>query len=98
MRDLFKPGAKFRVLKEGTSLTGMVSTGPYAWKGWGRQLAVGEILTCRGYCPGFGSDPIQEVMFDDAAARAAHASCVTFSASSWGTPLAGYLELVEESR
>jgi hypothetical protein len=92
----YENGKRYRVVRDGASLSGMVAIGSGAWRGWSRKLAVGEILTCTGYRRGWGSDPITEVTFDDAQAKAARAGFVAFEPSRWGTPVAGYIEPVDQ--
>lgn len=53
----YAPGRKYRVRVTGAWLDGMITAGPSAWQGWRQDLQPGDILTCTGYGPGFGSDP-----------------------------------------
>jgi hypothetical protein len=45
---IYEKGKKYRVVKEGGRLWGMKSTAPYCQTGWGKNLSVGEIITCAG--------------------------------------------------
>lgn len=97
-RDIWTPGSQWRVVQEGARLSGMVNKG--AWhQGWGRVLAVGEVVTCEGFKMGWGSDAIAEVMFstpDSIEARAAFVN-INPQAGMWRAwPMDGYLERIEE--
>lgn len=50
----FKQGTRWRVVREGARLWGMVPIAPYAQQGWQRQLRVGDVLTCGGMGMTFG--------------------------------------------
>lgn len=94
MSTTYDPGKKFRVLKPGCRLTGWCPIRG-GHQGWGRPLAVGEIIECDGARNGFGSDPIREVHWKDPAAVAAGARSVTLHPSDWGVPPEGCLEEVQ---
>lgn len=57
----YPQGAKFRVIAEGAYLTGYAplqgTTCPGALVSWRQNLAVGDVIECRGYGPDWGSDP-----------------------------------------
>lgn len=66
----YAPGAKFRVLKH-CSMNGFKPSGhPGALDGWRQALEPGDIITCLGYGPGWGSDPGYGVEFTSDAAEA----------------------------
>jgi hypothetical protein len=69
----YAPGRRFRVAREGLRLSGMVPSGPSAWSGWAQELHPGDIVTCTGYGPGWGSDPGYGVEFATEQSRSAHA-------------------------
>lgn len=105
VKDGLTPGARFRVVKEGARLRGMVSAGPGASGFADRPLAVGDTIVCRGYGPGWGSDPGYGYHWvDDELAHATfHPSPPsdpsgrwTGSVFSYGQPQVGYLEPVAE--
>jgi hypothetical protein len=56
IRDLYPAGARFRVVHD-ANIDGMRPIGPNAHTGWRKRLIPGDVLTCDGYGPGFGSDP-----------------------------------------
>lgn len=95
----FPKGAKFRVVKDGARLSGMVPFAGGAYQGWGHVLAVGDVIESRGFGPGWGSDPGYGVHWTCEAVREARASFVEFKPSgsgNWFTywPAAGWLEQV----
>lgn len=47
-KALFKKGQKFRVIKAGAKISGMVPIAPWTQQGFRRELEVGDVLTCRG--------------------------------------------------
>lgn len=49
----FIKGQKWRVIKDGSSLSGMQPI-PGGQQGWGKRLAVGDVLTCAGVSMSFG--------------------------------------------
>lgn len=54
----YAPGRKFRVIAEGATMSGWAPTRHAgAFDMTRRDLAVGEIVECRGFGPGWGSDP-----------------------------------------
>jgi hypothetical protein len=52
----YRPGARFRVLKEGCWLSGMVAKQGYH-VGERLDLRVGDVIVCEGFGAGWGSDP-----------------------------------------
>jgi hypothetical protein len=90
--EVYMPGKKFRVIKEGARLTGWERKHGY-FKGWARDLEVGEVVESLGYGPGIGSDPGYGIHF-----KVPDMSFVEFSPSQGGVfnyhPLDGYLEPV----
>jgi hypothetical protein len=95
----YTEGKKFRVIKEGAKLSGLVpGNGPWH-NGWGRDLVVGEVITCRGFQWGWGSDPGQEVFFT-ADNMPPHASYVKVTPTVYGAmtswPQDGYLEEITD--
>lgn len=92
-------GTKWRVVKEGGRLSGLTPAGPSAWRGWGQQLQVGDIITCDGIKNGFGSDPVPEAHFHNDASVEAHSGSTVFrpQVGMWQAwPVDGYLELITE--
>lgn len=62
----YAPGARFRVIREGVILEGMVpERGGYA--GWQQHLQPGDVVTCTGYSPGWG---VEFTSAESATARA----------------------------
>lgn len=55
-RDTYAAGKRFRVVREGATLNGMVQTGTVI-RAWSRPLVVGEVIVSRGPGYGWGSDP-----------------------------------------
>jgi hypothetical protein len=53
----YAPGRDYVVLAEGLSLTGYGTDRPGSARGWRQRLAPGDVITCLGYGPGWGSDP-----------------------------------------
>jgi hypothetical protein len=96
----YAPGGKFRVVKEGARLSGWTPMAPSAWSGWSQVLHVGDVIECRGFGPGFGSDPGYGVEWTSEQAREAHAGSCDFWPSVGGMwsyhPAAGFLEPVDE--
>lgn len=97
-RKLYVEGASFRVVKEGARLEGLVTFGASAWGGWSRPLRVGEVLLCRGWLPGWGSDSIPHVQFTgkDVPPNADWVHVWPMSGLWRPYPLEGYLEKVED--
>jgi hypothetical protein len=98
-RYQFKEGRRFRVIREGARLEGLVFFGSTTWSGWTRALEVGEIVTCNGWVDGFNTPGIRVVTF--AADRVPDNTewvSVWPLASLWKPyPAEGYLELIEEN-
>jgi hypothetical protein len=68
----YAPGRKFRVTREGLTLTGHTAVTGGAQE-WQQVLHAGDILTCTGYGPGFGGDPGYGVEFTSQQSEAARA-------------------------
>jgi hypothetical protein len=68
----YAPGRKFRVIREGLTLTGHTAIIGGA-QGWEQVLHIGDILTCTGYGPGSGGDPGYGVEFTSEHSEAARA-------------------------
>lgn len=64
-RTLYREGRKFRVLRDGARLEGIVTfgTGGTAWAGFSRVLKVGDVITCLGWKPMMGT-PQEGVNFE----------------------------------
>jgi hypothetical protein len=94
-------GKKFRLLKAGY-LDGMIPMRlhPNAHQGWQQQLSVGDVITCEGYGPGWGSDPGYGVHFSTPQSKAEHVVFAEFRPMAGGLfnyrPADGWLEPVEE--
>lgn len=92
----YAPGRRFRVIREGLILSGMVPAAPSAWDGWSQRLHPGDIVTCTGYGPGFGGDPGYGVEFTTPESLQARAGNCTISPSTGGAfgcrPVPGALE------
>jgi len=57
----YAKGGRYRIIKDGARLWGWKPiTG--GWQGWGRAVPVGEVLTCKGWRPGMGSDPGPDIV------------------------------------
>jgi hypothetical protein len=93
----FAPGARFRVVGAGAYLDGLQPFGSHAgaWSGWKQELHVGDIITCTGFGPGFGSDPGYGVEFTTEKAKADNAIHCDFRPMTGGMwnyhPFPGYL-------
>lgn len=92
----YEPGTRFRVISEGGRLVGMRAVAPFSWQGWRQNLAVGDIIMCNGFGPGFGMDPGYGVEFTSEKSLAEHVVHVMFEPNAgtmWdGHPRAGFLE------
>lgn len=92
----YTPGRRFRVIREGASLAGMVSERPFSSQGWSQQLPVGTVITCTGFGPGWGSDPGYGVEWASDEATRAGAFSLEFRPGAGGIwnqhPAPGYLE------
>lgn len=64
-RLLYREGRRFRVVKEGARLEGIVTfgTGGTSWAGFSRHLKVGELVQCLGWKPMMGT-PSEGAMFE----------------------------------
>lgn len=95
----FRKGQKWRVTRDGASLSGMKPTGPYAQQGWSMPLPVGTILTCAGRKMTFG-DGVPVIKWTDAEGEWLANDC-TLSPSTGGiwssAPADGFLELIEDA-
>jgi hypothetical protein len=70
----YAPGRRFRVIRDGLKLTGMVhGENPGSFRGWSQQLNTGDIITCTGFGPGLGGDPGYGVEWTTPEAEAAGA-------------------------
>ena len=97
---LLKDGARFVVVAEGGSLRGMTPCGPGVTTTDRVELEVGDVLTCIGHGPGWGSDPGYGYRWRPEG-RWAHMSHIQFSPApfsiwSFGVPYVGYIEPIEE--
>jgi len=97
-RKLYKEGARFRVMRPGARLEGMVKFGNTgAWSGWGRMLKVGEIVECNGWKNVIGSETVQGANFS-ARGTPKNATLIQIwpLAGMWRPfPMDGFLELIE---
>jgi hypothetical protein len=98
-RASFVEGARFRVIKPGARLEGMVFFGETTWSGWSRNLEVGEIVTCRGWIPGWQTS---DVMVADFTAEKVPDNAKWVSvwplAGMWKPyPALGYLEALDDN-
>lgn len=96
----YKAGMRFRVIKAGGRLQGLV---PWegqsnAWGGWTRVLHVGDVITCTGSRMGWGSDSVYSVQWEDPEGKACYVDFHPMKGGMWGglPPADGYLERVEE--
>lgn len=83
----YAPGRQFRVTRRGVKLTGMTPDGPGAFRGWGQDLNPGDVVTCTGFGPGWGSDPGYGVGFttpESLAAHAGHCEIHPMAGGMWG--------------
>jgi hypothetical protein len=68
----YAPGARFRVIRAGVTLDGIVpEQGGYG--DWQQHLQPGDVVTCTGYGPGWGADPGYGIEFTSAGSEAARA-------------------------
>jgi hypothetical protein len=95
----YAPGRKFRVTREGLTLTGYTAVRGGA-DGWEQVLHAGDILTCTGYGPGSGGDPGYGVEFtsrQSETARAFHCAIWPMTGSVFEyRPPAGFLEPADD--
>lgn len=97
----YERGRKFRVVAEGVTMRGLVTAGRSAWSGWSAPLAVGDVVECLGFGPGWGSDPGYGVHWTSDTAREAGASHVEIHPGVGGIfdyrPKPGILEPMEDA-
>jgi hypothetical protein len=95
----YAPGRRFRVVREGLKLTGWQPKPGYQ-QGWGQDLHVGDVITCLGWGPGWGSDPGYGIEWTSEEAEKVRANSLDTWPSvggAWGyRPPVGYLEPIEE--
>jgi hypothetical protein len=95
----YAPGTKFRVTKEGARLSGYAPYGLGASISWRQDLHVGDVVTCTGFGPGWGSDPGYGVEFtteQSEAAGASHCDVWPGAGGLWNFhPAPSYLEPLE---
>lgn len=60
-------GAKFLVVKPGARFEGLIPHGKFALMGWSRPLAVGEVVTCKGWSDAVGPGMSMRVLNFDGA-------------------------------
>jgi hypothetical protein len=92
-------GKQFRVVQSGAWLSGMVPIGVgNAYQGWRQDLSIGDVITCLGFSPGWGSDPGYGIHFTTEQAEQARACFVEFRPMAGGLfdyhPMDGWLESV----
>ena len=95
----YEKGKRYRVVKAGAQLRGMQPTGPNVQRGWGKDLEVGDVLTCLGTSMTFG-DGVPALKWADENGEWLANDC-RFSPVQGGMwsgqiPVDGYLELVED--
>lgn len=97
-RELYSPGRRFRVVREGVRLEGIVSFGTTSWAGYAKPLAVGDIVTCNGWRQGMNSE-VQEANFTADGVPWNALWCQVWPQESlWSPwPLAGFLEPIEDN-
>lgn len=61
----FTQGRRFRVVKDGAALTGMVAAGVGMWRPLRMELPVGSIITCLGRAMSWGSDGVPVIVWGD---------------------------------
>jgi hypothetical protein len=89
----FEKGSKWRVVKEGASLSGMRHSGGSSFTGWTEPLQVGVVLTCEGTQRGFGDGPMEVVVWRSPTGN--QGVNAEFSPGCWGSPNGDYLEPFE---
>jgi hypothetical protein len=95
----YAPGTRFRAIRAGVTLDGMVpERGGYG--GWRQQLQPGDVVTCTGYGPGWGGDPGYGVEFtstESEAARACHCEIRPMAGGVFDYhPAAGLIEPIDD--
>lgn len=91
----YAPEGKFKVVGHGAWLTGLEPIGQMAWKGWRRDLVVGEVIVCTGFGAGWGSDPGYGIEFLDPGG-AMHVEVHPQAGGMWAyRPAPGILEPTE---
>ena len=78
---------RYRVTKQGASLTRKIPDGPYCWRFKSHPLTVGEIITRRGVSY-VGSVAV-------ATFESADGTIGEFEPNSWGTPRRDYIEEIK---
>jgi hypothetical protein len=91
----YVPDRRFRVVREGAALVGMVPAGPGVWKRRRVELPPGTVITCLGRGQSWGSDGVPIIVWGDerGEAFAPDAEFCPGEADIWsGCPAPGYLE------
>lgn len=95
----YEKGRRYRVVRAGARLRGMQPAGRGCQRGWRKDLAVGEILTCSGTSMTFG-DGVPALKWADEDGKWLANDCIfdPVAGGMWSgqKPVEGYLELVEE--
>jgi len=94
----YAPERKFRVVAEGVTMSGMTVEGPNQWGGFRADLPRGTEIVCRGFGPGWGSDPGYGVEWKPPEGRSAvHCEVRPDHGGMWAyRPAPGLLEPVDE--
>jgi hypothetical protein len=97
MSEKYEKGRRYRVVKAGAKLSGMKPVAPYCEQGWGKELEIGEVITCAGTAMTFG-DGVPAMKWHDADGRWLANDCLfsPVKGGMWGgqVPEDGYLEEV----
>lgn len=95
----YRVGARYRVLRPGARLSGMMPTGPYCQKGWRRDLEPGDVLTYKGRSMTFGDGvPAMKWAGPDGEWLANDCTIWPYQGGMWGgmVPMDGLLEEVTD--
>lgn len=95
----FVRGAKFRIVKAGANISGMVPIAPYTQQGFREELAVGTILQCAGSSMTFGDGvPAIKWLREDGKYICNDAVFSHVQGGMWSGqyPAPGWMELVAE--
>lgn len=97
-RKLYVEGRKFRVARPGARLEAILVFGETSWGGWSTNLAVGEIVECTGWQPGWQTPEVYVASFHIKRLpyNAVNSSVWPLASLFRPYPFPGYLEPVEE--
>lgn len=92
----FRDGQRWKVIKEGARLSGWRPCGPGAQEGWGLDLPIGAIISCKGRSMS-GGDGVPLIKWADENGKHLAGDCEfhPHAGGMWASaPTDGYLELI----